>query len=126
MPRLCRSFTWHDLMFQGPGRPAAWPEQSQVVVETITKTSTTQKFSAVQQHHESDASQVSAVGPGLQRAYVNKETTFTVDTSRAGECRVLQMPVLVTNQFSRLLICLELYHHSLKNNYVFILGLQKL
>lgn len=74
--------------FKGPGRPTAWPEQSQVVVETITKTSTTQKFSAMQQQqlHQSDASQVTAVGPGLQRAIANKETTFTVDVSRAGKC----------------------------------------
>lgn len=57
-------------------------------METITKTSTTQKFAAVQQQqqvHESDASQVTAIGPGLQRAIANKETTFTVDTSRAGK-----------------------------------------
>ena len=69
----------------GPGRPAAWSEQSQVVVETVTKTSTTQKFAAVQQVHESDATKVTATGVGLQRANVNKETTFTVDTSRAGK-----------------------------------------
>ena len=68
----------------GPGRPTAWPEQSQVVVETVTKTSTTQKFSAVQQVHESDATKVTATGAGLQHATANKEATFTVDTSHGG------------------------------------------
>jgi filamin len=69
---------------EGPGRPTAWSEQSQVVVETVTKTSTTQKFAAVQQIHESDATKVSAMGAGLQYATANKEATFTVDTSRGG------------------------------------------
>ena len=69
----------------GAGRPTAWPEQSQVVVETVTKTSTTQKFASVQSMHESDATKVTATGSGLQRAMANKETTFTVDTSRAGQ-----------------------------------------
>ena len=71
----------------GAGRPTAWPEQSQVVVETVTKTSTTQKFAAasVQQvRDESDATKVTAVGPGLQHATANKEATFTVDTSHGG------------------------------------------
>jgi len=71
----------------GPGRPTAWSEQSQVVVETVTKTSTTQKFAATQQIHESDASKVTATGSGLQTAIANKETTFTVDTTRAGKPR---------------------------------------
>jgi len=68
----------------GPGRPTAWSEQSQVVVETVTKTSTTQKFAAVQQVHESDATKVTATGAGLQSATANKEATFTVDTSHGG------------------------------------------
>lgn len=54
------------VLYEGPGRPTAWPEQSQVVVETVTKTSTTQKFAAVQQIHESDATKVTATGAGLQ------------------------------------------------------------
>lgn len=72
------------MLCEGPGRPTAWPEQSQVVVETVTKTSTTQKFAAVQQVQESDATKVSAAGPGLQYATANKEATFTVDTSHGG------------------------------------------
>jgi len=69
---------------QGPGRPTAWPEQSQVVVETVTKTSTTQKFATVQQVQESDATKVTATGAGLQHATANHEATFTVDTSHGG------------------------------------------
>ena len=72
------------VLCEGPGRPTAWPEQSQVVVETVTKTSTTQKFSAVQQVQESDATRVVATGAGLQYATANKEATFTVDTSHGG------------------------------------------
>jgi len=72
------------LLREGPGRPTAWPEQSQVVVETVTKTSTTQKFATVQQVHESDATKVTASGAGLQHATANKEATFTVDTSHGG------------------------------------------
>lgn len=72
------------VLYEGPGRPTAWPEQSQVVVETVTKTSTTQKFAAVQQIHESDATKVTATGAGLQYATANKEAIFTVDTSHGG------------------------------------------
>jgi len=83
------SAEWHEcseicVLYEGPGRPTAWPEQSQVVVETVTKTSTTQKFAAVQQVHESDATKVTATGAGLQYATANKEATFTVDTSHGG------------------------------------------
>ena len=53
------------------------------MVETVTKTSTTQKFAAVQQI-ESDATKVTATGPGLQYATAHKEATFTVDTSHGG------------------------------------------
>jgi len=56
------------------------------VVETVTKTSTTQKFATVQQDHfqQSDATKVTATGAGLQHATANKEATFTVDTSHGG------------------------------------------
>ena len=57
-------------------------------METVTKTSTTQKYAAVQSEQVSDATRVTATGAGLQRGYVNKETTFTVDTSNAGMCGV--------------------------------------
>ena len=61
----------------------SWTEQSQVVVETVTKTSTTQQFSAPPTR-QSDASKVISKGAGLKSAMVNKETTFTVDGTQAG------------------------------------------
>jgi len=88
------------VIFAGPGRPTAWPEQSQVVVETVTKTSTTQKFAAVQQVHESDATKVMASGAGLQHATANKEATFTVDTSHGGTCaKVFVKPIFICNPY---------------------------
>jgi len=71
----------------GPGTMdhASWSEQSQVVVETVTKTSTTQQYAAVPPTAVSDASKVTSKGMGLQKAFVNKETHFTVDTSKAGQ-----------------------------------------
>jgi len=65
---------------EGPAA-GAWTEQSQVVVETVTKTSSTQKYAAMQ---SSDASQVSLKGNGLHQAFANKEQTFMVDASNAG------------------------------------------
>ena len=73
-------------MFLGIARPnqGAWSETSQCVVETVTKTSTTQQYAAVPKTPvPSDASQVTTQGL-LPRAFTNKENTFTVDTSRAG------------------------------------------
>ena len=64
----------------------AWNEQSQVVVETVTKSSTTQSYAAVQSGFQSDATKVVARGMGLQKAMLNKETSFTVDASQAGGC----------------------------------------
>ena len=70
---------------QGKAPMGSWTEQSQVVVETVTKTSTTQQFSAPPTR-QSDASKVISKGAGLKTAMVNKETTFTVDGSQAGKC----------------------------------------
>jgi filamin len=68
----------------GSVHPGAWSEQSQVVVETVTKSSTTQRYSAVTPVVQSDASKVVARGAGLQRAFANKDQTFQVDASKAG------------------------------------------
>ena len=63
----------------------AWTEKSQVVVETVTKTSTTQKFSAMPSElPASDASKVTVSGVGLRKATANKEAHFNVDGSNAG------------------------------------------
>ena len=74
---------------QGKAPMGSWTEQSQVVVETVTKTSTTQQFSAPPTR-QSDASKVISKGAGLKTAMVNKETTFTVDGSQAGKCSSYQ------------------------------------
>jgi len=55
-----------------------------VVVETVTKSSTIKTFAAAQPLHDSDASKVTSKGAGLQSAQINKDATFSVDTSRAG------------------------------------------
>ena len=55
-----------------------------VVVETVTKSSTIKTFAAAQPLHDSDASKVTSKGAGLQSAQLNKDATFSVDTSRAG------------------------------------------
>ena len=68
----------------GPGRTGAGKGQSQVVVETVTKSSKTQSFAAAQPWHDSDASKVKSLGAGLQKADSNKDATFSVDTSSAG------------------------------------------
>ena len=76
-----------DFVVTGPGKvhPGAWTEQSQVVVETVTKSTTTQNYSALQQRPESDASKVVTRGAGLNRAFPQKEQTFQVDASKAGK-----------------------------------------
>eukprot|EP00918_Siedleckia_nematoides_P105694 GHVU01230790.1.p1 GENE.GHVU01230790.1~~GHVU01230790.1.p1 ORF type:complete len:2480 (+),score=363.92 GHVU01230790.1:158-7597(+) len=82
----------------GPGRvqQGSWSEQSQVVVETVTKTSTTQKYAAAPALAKSDATKVQSQGMGLQKAFVNKEATFQVDTSKAGN-NVLLVGVMGPN-----------------------------
>lgn len=68
---LCTGPNIHD---------AAWGDQSHVVVETVTKTSTTQKYSTL----PTDASKVIVQGLGTQQATLNRETQFNVDASNAG------------------------------------------
>jgi len=73
----------------GSGRSNAEHEQSQVVVETVTKSSTTQTFAAAQRWHDSDASKVKSRGVGLQNADTNKDATFSIDTASAGNGMLL-------------------------------------
>ncbi|ELU02479.1 hypothetical protein CAPTEDRAFT_151296 [Capitella teleta] len=68
----------------GQGKAAPWSEQSQVVVETVTKTSTTQKYASFPPEVASDASKVRTSGVGLQRAVLNSESMFNVDATGAG------------------------------------------
>ena len=90
--RMSNSFLCFTCV-SGAGTTAAglWNEQSQVVVETVTKTSTTQKFASVSAAPgynslaaPSDPSRVSVSGAGLTHAMANKEMTFKVDASQAG------------------------------------------
>ncbi|CAH1784407.1 unnamed protein product [Owenia fusiformis] len=67
----------------GSGRVSGLHEHSAVVVETVTKSSTTQQFSSMARF-DSDASKVIAKGTGLNRANVNKTETFSIDGSKAG------------------------------------------
>jgi len=60
-------------------------DQMPVVVETVTKSSTIKTFSAAKPLHDTDASKVTSKGAGLQSAQLNKDATFSVDTSRAGQ-----------------------------------------
>ncbi|XP_036366037.1 filamin-A isoform X2 [Octopus sinensis] len=67
----------------GDGHASGFHEQASVVVETVTKTSTTTRFSGVQQY-QSDPSKVVARGNGLNSAVRGKANTFTIDTTNAG------------------------------------------
>ncbi|GFN93493.1 filamin-c [Plakobranchus ocellatus] len=68
---------------EGQGQPSAMQEHASVVVETVTKTSTTTQFRGIQRF-QSDASKVTAKGAGLTKAFKGKTATFTVDASKAG------------------------------------------
>jgi len=98
---------FHNLVVtqKGAGRPAAFAESSRVVMETVTKTSTTTKYSTVQhggqtqQLHqvqqqtlqgqlpggEADASKVTVTGAGLHQATVNQESMFSINGSNTGK-----------------------------------------
>ena len=70
----------------GSGQASSVQEHASVVVETVTKTSTTTKFSGIQKF-SSDASKCVAKGNGLTKAFRGKTSTFTVDTTGAGKDR---------------------------------------
>ncbi|XP_077979659.1 filamin-A-like [Glandiceps talaboti] len=59
-------------------------ESSQVVVETVTKTTTTTNYAAMPSFI-SDASKVTSTGMGLKKAFINKKAQFTVHASDAGQ-----------------------------------------
>ncbi|KAL8615195.1 hypothetical protein ACOMHN_029211 [Nucella lapillus] len=66
-----------------PGQPSGVQEHASVVVETVTKTSTTTKFTGLQQV-VSDASKCVPEGSALTQGLVGQLNTFTVDTTGAG------------------------------------------
>lgn len=73
-----------NFVIAGDGHASGFHEQASVVVETVTKTSTTTRFSGIQKF-QSDASKVVANGAGLKTAYRGKPNTFTIDTTHAGK-----------------------------------------
>src|SRR6218665_3055633 len=85
------------LLSSGLGKLSGWAEQSEVIVESVTKMSTTQKYAASKKLHNSDATKITATGTGLQKATANKEATFTVDTTRAGNNNIIGAQILTTH-----------------------------
>uniref|UniRef100_A0A673XT77 Filamin C n=1 Tax=Salmo trutta TaxID=8032 RepID=A0A673XT77_SALTR len=59
-------------------------ETSSVLVETVTKTSSSSMGVAYGPKFSSDASKVVSRGAGLSKAFVGQKNTFTVDCSKAG------------------------------------------
>jgi filamin len=68
---------------EGKGQASAVQEHASVVVETVTKTSTTTRFTGIQRF-SSDASKVTVRGTGLTKAFQGKTASFTVDAAGAG------------------------------------------
>jgi filamin len=65
-----------------------WTEQSQVVVETVTKSSTTHQYAAPPAwpaETGADASKVVTSGPGLNRDILGQDTNINVDAANAGK-----------------------------------------
>lgn len=72
---------------EGPGpQRGRFQDSSEVVVETVTKSSSTQRYAAP---IVSDASAVRCSGPGLSKANRNAPSNFVVDASRAGNNMLL-------------------------------------
>ncbi|XP_006811450.2 filamin-C-like [Saccoglossus kowalevskii] len=59
-------------------------ESSQVVVETVTKTTTTTNYGSMPKF-TSDASKIVSTGMGLKKGFINKKAQFTVNASDAGQ-----------------------------------------
>ncbi|XP_033105527.1 filamin-A-like isoform X5 [Anneissia japonica] len=58
-------------------------ETSNVIIETVTKTQTSQMLSSLP-HFHSNASKVTSTGMGLKKAFRNKRSQFTVNAADAG------------------------------------------
>ena len=76
----------------GVGTPAAFIEQSRLVVETVTKTTSQSIF-----NYSSDSSKVVVTGNGLNQIYVNQEASLLVDGSQAGEEGILTKYISKSN-----------------------------
>jgi filamin len=64
----------------GKGKPSQIKETSALVVETVEK----KPGAAPKKKFVGDASKVVAKGNGLQKAFMGRPATFTVDTKDAG------------------------------------------
>lgn len=77
------------LLILGSGRPAAWNERTQIVIEPQAKSkrlsSQERLTNGFGDHEDSGAPLVSSRGPGLQKGLVDQTSNFTVDTSEAGK-----------------------------------------
>ncbi|XP_006631014.2 filamin-B isoform X2 [Lepisosteus oculatus] len=63
-------------------------ETSTLMVEPVTKTASTNAYSAIPKF-SSDAAKVVSKGAGLNRAYVGQKSSFSVDCSKAGKNMLL-------------------------------------
>ncbi|XP_029551030.1 filamin-B-like, partial [Salmo trutta] len=63
-------------------------ETSSLMVESVTKSSSTNSHSALPRS-ASDASKVATRGPGLSKAYMGQRASFSVDCSKAGKNMLL-------------------------------------
>lgn len=67
-------------------QPSQFKQSNSVIVETVTKSESSSKVQSISNamHHASDSSKVVVKGPGLDKAYQNKQNTFNVNASNAG------------------------------------------
>ena len=68
-------------------QPSQFKQTNSVVVETVTKSETSNKaggLSSSMHAVHSDASKVSVKGAGSEKAFKNKQNTFTVNAGAAG------------------------------------------
>ncbi|XP_069142482.1 filamin-A-like isoform X9 [Argopecten irradians] len=67
----------------GQGKVSNMQELSTCLVETVTKTSVMSRFTNLPKF-QSDASNVTCEGNGMKKAFRGKQSTFTIDTTMAG------------------------------------------
>ncbi|OWF45693.1 Filamin-A [Mizuhopecten yessoensis] len=67
----------------GQGKESSMQEMSTCVVETVTKTSVMSRFTNLPKF-QSEASNVTCEGNGMKKAFRGKQSTFTIDTTMAG------------------------------------------
>lgn len=63
--------------------PGSANETSSILVESVTRSSTETRYSAIPKA-SSDASKVTSKGAGLSKAFLGQKSSFLVDCSKAG------------------------------------------